>query len=97
MMVQVSGVTKISLFEDFVPAKREVIRNTLLQYDSDKDTTMVWEQSSFVCISDLLTKQGCIHPRGQYIVAPNALHPCIAAIRKKPTIKRMFSTVKTSV
>ena len=57
-----------------------------LKFESDKDMTIVWEQSSFVCIPDLLTEQGDVYPLCQYIVAPNALHPYIAAKEKKNTI-----------
>ena len=43
---------------------------------------MVWEQSSFFCTSDFLTKLGYVHHRVPYIDAPNGLRQCTAPKEK---------------
>ena len=53
-----------------------------LYYDWGEDITMVWEQSSFFCTSDFLTKLGYVHHRVPYIDAPNALRQCTAPKEK---------------
>lgn len=53
-----------------------------LYYDWGEDITIVWEQSSFFCTSDFLTKLGYVHHRVLYIDAPNALRQCTAPKEK---------------
>ena len=53
-----------------------------LYYDWGEDVTMVWEQSSFFCTSDFLTKLGYVHHRVPYIEAPNVLRQCTAPKKK---------------
>ena len=53
-----------------------------LYYDGGEDMAMVWEQSSFFCTSDFLTKLGYVHHQVPYIVLPNALRQCTAPKEK---------------
>ena len=61
-----------------------------LYYDWGEDITMVWEQSSFFCTSDFLTKLGYVHHRVPYIDAPNALRQCTAPKEKSQCFVSQF-------